>query len=94
MRYTKKMYVKIMPIDWIEGSIRWQLTSEERGVWADLIAFAGLCNQEGWICDKDKRPFPHDYLANRFNIQIELFEQTLKKCKAEGRIQENSSGIL
>lgn len=93
-RRTKRLYVKMFPIDSFEGSIRWQLDSAERGVWWDFLAFAGICAKDGWICDKDFRPFPHEFLANRFNVPIDLYQRTLDKCKEEGRIQENSKGLL
>lgn len=85
----KKLYVKLYPVDCFEGSIRYQLEADERGVWYDLIMFAGLCGKEGWICDKDNRGYPLTFIANRLNVDQELFDRTLKKCYEEGRLQDH-----
>lgn len=90
---NKLTWVKINVSGWLHGSIRWQLTPEERGVWADLIALAGQCLQGGKICDNDKRAFPMDYIANQFNISLELLTNTIDKCIQEGRI-EKQDGII
>jgi len=90
---ARKPWVKFYAIDCLEGSIRYQLDSAERGVWYDLLMFAGICDRPGIISDKDSRPYPHSFIANRLNIPIELFEETLAKCCEEGRTSENSDGI-
>ncbi|GAI45443.1 unnamed protein product, partial [marine sediment metagenome] len=77
----------------LQGSIRYQLEPDERGVWYDLLNFAAICAKPGMISDKDERPYPHDFIANRLNIEVELLERTLKKCIEEGRINENDNGI-
>ncbi len=45
------------------------------------------------IADRDKRPYPHPYIAHELHINEELLERTLGKCKAEGRLTENEHGI-
>lgn len=91
---TKRTWIKLYPQECINGSIRYQLEAGERGVWYDLLNFAALCDADtGSICDRDKRPYPHTFLANRFNIDLKLLESTIKKCAAEGRITEDETGI-
>ena len=90
---NRRTWVKFHIIDCLEGSIRYQLDPEERGVWYDLIMYSGLGTRPGVIADKDDRPYPHSFLANRLNIQLELLERTLKSCSEEGRIIENGTGI-
>jgi len=89
----RKTWIKLYPLDCLEGSIRYQLEADERGVWYDLLNFAAICATPGIIADKDGRPYPHSFIANRLNISLELFERTLKKCQEEGRIYENETGI-
>jgi len=89
----RRTWIKLYPLYCIEGSIRYQLEPDERGVWYDLLNFCGLCQIAGTISDKDGRPFPHSFIAGRLNIPIELLERTLQKCEKEGRISENSTGI-
>jgi len=90
---SKRTWIKLYPVDCLEGSIRWQLESDERGAWYDLLNYSALCAIPGLIADKDGRPFPHSFIANRLNITQELLKRTLKKCIEEGRIEENDSGI-
>ena len=89
----RRPWIKLYPIDCLQGSIRYQLESDERGVWYDLLNFAAICAKPGMISDKDGRPYPHAFIANRLNIEIELLERTLKKCTEEGRIHENDNGV-
>ena len=89
----RRPWLKLWAIECIEGSIRWQLEPDERGTWYDILALARICNQQGTIADRDGRPFPHTFIANRLNITLELFETTLTKCKDEGRCKEDEKGI-
>jgi len=70
------------------------MTSEERGVWADLIALAGECGQEGAIADNDGEALPRDFIANQFNIKQVLLDRVIAKCKHEGRIIEEQLGDI
>lgn len=89
----RRPWIKLYPIDCLEGSIRYQLEADERGVWYDLLNLAAIGSVPGTIADKDGRPYPHSFVANRLNIPVELLERTLDKCKEEGRIGENETGI-
>lgn len=89
----RRTWIKLYPVDCLDGSIRYQLESDERGVWYDLLNFSAICATAGVISDKDNRAFPHSFIANRLNVSLELLERTLDKCKEEGRIDEDSAGI-
>jgi hypothetical protein len=89
----QRRWIKLYPIECLEGSIRYQLEADERGVWYDLLNLAAICVEPGTISDRDSRPYPHTFIANRLNIPLELLDRTLKKCEEEGRIHENETGI-
>jgi len=89
----RRTWIKLYPIDCLEGSIRYQLEADERGVWYDLLNLSAICSTPGIIADKDNRPYPHSFIANRLNISQDLLETTLRKCIEEGRITENETGI-
>jgi uncharacterized protein (DUF1697 family) len=91
---SRRLWIKLYPMDCLDGSIRYQLEADERGVWYDLLNFSAVCALPGTIADKDERPYPHSFIANRLNISLELLEKTLRKCKEEGRIQEEDGGII
>ena len=90
---SKRAWVKLHINGMLNGSVRYQLEPEERATWVDLLCFAGLGVEPGTISDSDLRPYPHSFLANRFNIPLELLENTLTKCIQEGRISEDDNGI-
>ena len=90
---SKRAWVKLHINGLLNGSVRYQLEPGERATWIDLLCFAGLGIVPGVISDNDLRPYPHSFLANRFNIPVELLETTLKKCIKEGRIVEDGQGI-
>jgi len=90
----RRVWVKIWITGWLHGSIRWQMSPDERATWADLICLAGECGKEGAICDNDNRPFPRDYIANQLNIPQELLDRTIAKCRHEGRIDDRDDMIV
>ena len=90
---ARRKWIKIYPMECLNGSIRYQLTSEQRGTWYDLLNFSAICTNHGVISDRDGRPYPHDFIANRLNISVELLETTLKNCLEEGRVTEDEKGI-
>jgi len=89
----KRPWIKLHIIPCLEGSIRHQLDPAQRGVWYDLILFAGIQPEPGLIADSDQRPYPHSFIASRLNIELGLLDETLKACRVEGRITEDEHGI-
>jgi len=73
-------WFKVYYNGWLHGSIRAQLTSAERGVWADFLALAAESRYRGVICLGKNQPIPHIYLAASLNITVEELESTIKKC--------------
>lgn len=89
----KRPWIKMYPVDCLMGSINYQLDLAERCIWYELIYFSAICATPGVIADKDGRPFPHQFIANRLNAPLDVFERTVQKCVDEGRIVENDTGI-
>lgn len=89
----KRTWVKLWVNECLTGTIRFELTPEERSVWYDLIILAGQCRQPGILASNEKFPFPHQYIAGVLNIPIELLEQSLEKFKKADRIIEDENGI-
>ena len=92
-RGQRRTWIKLHITGMLHGSVRWQLSAEERATWVDLLCLAGECSKEGKICDNDGRPYPLDFVANQLNIPIVLLTGTIEKCKKEGRITDKS-GLL
>lgn len=92
-RSQRRTWIKLYCYERLHGSVAYQLTPAERSVWDELLCLAGLCGMDGLIADKDKRPFPHSYIAHELHISEDLLESTLVKCKDETRIKEDEHGI-
>ena len=89
----RRTWVKMWVNESLEGTIRFDFTPAERGVWYDLILMAGRCRLPGVISANENTPYPHSYIAGILNVDLELLETTIQKCKESGRIEENERGI-
>ncbi len=86
-------WIKLWTEEWLDGSIRMELSPSERSIWADLLALSGRSRVPGLIQANNGVPYTHNYLAGRFNVSEELLETTLKKCSIQKRIIEDENGI-
>jgi hypothetical protein len=89
-------YNKIDSYRWINGSIRQDLTPDERSVWADFLALAGLTREprRGFIERSEGIAYPKEVLLSMLNIKEELFDRTISKCSAEGRLKVYPDGSM
>jgi hypothetical protein len=62
-------------------------------VFVDLIAMARESRNPPFIQANPTTAYPHSWLASKLNIALDLLEEALEVCKAQGRISENSTGI-
>jgi len=92
-RPTKRAWVKLWVEECLSGTIRFNLTPEERSIWYDLIVLGGRCRVPGKISANENIAFPHSYIAGIFNVPERLFNQALDKLKATGRVNEDETGI-
>lgn len=85
-------YLKIFGQEWLEGSIRVDLDSAGRGVWADLLAMAQISRRVGYIERSEGLPYGDEELALRFKIPLELLQSVIAICKQEGRLRQLKDG--
>jgi len=89
----RRTWVKMWVNECLRGSVRFDFTPAERGVWYDLVILAGNCRIPGVISANESTPYPHSYIAGLLNIDPGLLETTLEKCKRSDRIKETKRGI-
>lgn len=89
----RRKWVKFWVNECLEGTVRFDFSPAERGVWYDLIMLAGRCRVPGTISANEHTAYPHSYIAGLLNVELELLETTLKKCVDSGRVTEDSEGI-
>lgn len=86
-------WIKLWIAECLEGSIRFDLTPEQRSVWYDLLLLAGKSRTAGLISQDGQTPYPNQYIAGMLNIPLTLLEQAVEKFQATGRIEVTSQGI-
>lgn len=79
---------------WLTGSIRQQLNSAERGVWADLLAMANESRFRGTICRAKGIPYQREYLAAYLEIPITLLNSTIEKCSKDENADDPNTRIM
>lgn len=89
-------YHKIDSFRWLNGSIREDLVPDERSVWADLLALAGLTRdpRRGYIERSEGIPYRKSALLSMLNVTEELFDRAVAKCVTEGRLQVLLDGTM
>lgn len=86
-------FFKIFSREWLEGSIRFECSEAERGLFADLLAMANESRQRGIIQANPTTPYPYSWIASKLNTSIEFLEKCLQKFELQERINENADGI-
>jgi len=87
-------WVKLWIKESLLGTIREDLTAEERGVWYDFLLLAGNSRIPGIICANSTTPMPVKRIAGILNISEALVKQSIKKFLTSGRIKLDEQGII
>lgn len=87
-----KRYIRLYTNEWLDGSIRSDLTPAERSVWGDLMTMAGISRREGYIERSKGIAYSHVALASRFVIPLKLLDSCIAKCLNEGRLTALKDG--
>lgn len=87
-------WVKLWVKEALLGTIREDLTSEERGTWYDFLLLAGNSRIPGVICANKTTAMPVKRIAAILNITEPLVSKCIKKFKESGRITVNRNGLI
>lgn len=90
---TPQSWLRLWTRGWLDGSIRFDMSPEQRSVFLDLCALARQSRNPPWVQANPQMGYPHEWLAQRLNIPLELLEDTLQVCIQQERIEENGQGI-
>ncbi len=88
-----RQWIKLWVRESLTGTMRFDFTPAERGVWYDLLLLTGNCRLDGIIAAGPGCPYPYEWIAGTLNITMKLLKTTLLKCKQSDRITENGDGI-
>ena len=87
-------WVKLWIKESLLGTVREDLTPEERGTWYDFLLLAGNSRVPGTICSNKKSPMPTKRIAQILNISEPLVTRCVKKFIKSGRIELNEEGSM
>lgn len=90
--------MKLWVNEWLTGTVRWQLTPQQRSIWADLLALAGRSRFPGIVCSGETNgelsPFPMDYLCSVFRCSEADVSEAFRLFVEQGRIVINKIGVI
>jgi replisome organiser protein len=97
-RPSRRNWVKLWVNEWLTGTMRFQLSQEQRSLWADLLALAGASRMPGIICSGNTNGvldgYPSDYLCGILRWNLEEFGKAIELFKEQGRISIDGAGVI
>lgn len=97
-RPSSRSWVKLWVNEWLTGTVRWQLTPQQRSIWADLLALAGRSRYPGLVCSGETNgvlsPFPMDYLCSVFRCSEPDVQEAFRLFVEQGRIVIDGTGVI
>ena len=87
-------WIKLWIKEGLLGSIREDLTPEERATWWDFLLLAGNCRVPGTISANKVTPMPVKRIAGILNISEILVRRCIKKFEESGRIELDLNGVI
>lgn len=92
-RPSRRNWIKLWTNEWLTGTIRWQLSKDERSIWADLLCLAGTSRFPGIIAsgyESDNASplmgYPLHWLADQCGCDAEQMLPTIHKLQQQDRI--------
>lgn len=79
---------------WLEGSIRVDLDSSGRGVWADMLALASISRRAGYLERSIGIPYSEEELADKFMVDLKEVQKVIFICINEGRLARDENNTL
>lgn len=97
-RPSRRSWIKLWVSEWLDGTVRWQLTQQQRAMWTDLLALAGYSRFPGYVTpgtDGDGLiGYPMQHLASVFRCSMAEASETLQVLENQGRITIDKNGVI
>jgi len=90
----KRKWIKLWIDECLTGTIREELSPEERSVWYDSLLLAGRNRPPGRISANENTSITPKRLASIMNIPTTLLERSMKKFQKTGRVKIDRNGVI
>jgi len=90
----KRKWIKLWIDECLTGTIREDVTPEERSVWYDFLLVAGRNRPPGCISANENTPLSPKRLASILNIPVGLLTRATDKFRESGRIYIDQEGVI
>ena len=87
-------WVKLWIKECLIGTIREELSPEERGVWYDFLLLAGHSRVPGVICSNEDTPLSVKRIAEILNTPALLIQKCITKFQESGRIAVDENNCI
>ena len=87
-------WFKVETEGWLQGSIRMDLSPEQRGIWIDLLALASNTRlRDGTLRFAPGKPMPREWIASTLRVTVELLNSAIEACLADTNKHDNKHRI-
>jgi len=90
----KRKWIKLWIDECLTGTIREDLSPDERSVWYDFLIFSGKNRPAGCVSANEDTPISRKRLAAILNIPLPLLNRSIKRFEKSGRIEIDLKGII
>lgn len=97
-RPSRRNWIKLWTHEWLTGTLRWQLTPEQRAMWADLLALAGDSRFPGMVTPGESGGkligYPAAYFAGLFRCSEDTVVKAFDIFEEQNRIKVCEDGAI
>ncbi len=93
-RNDRRPWIKLFVDECLRGTIREDLTAEERGIWYDFLILAGANRVRGRISANETQAYTTARVAAILNVKENVISRCIVKFLAQGRIAVDEAGII
>jgi N-terminal phage replisome organiser (Phage_rep_org_N) len=97
-RPSRRNWVKLWVNEWLTGTVRFEMSPAQRGMWADLLAMGGASRHPGFIAAGETNGklygYPDDYLCGIFRCTPKFLKETLALFEQQDRVRRSKNRVI
>lgn len=93
-RNDRRPWIKLFVDECLRGTIREELTAEERGIWYDFLVLAGANRIRGRISANETQGYSAARVASILNVRENTVSRCVGKFLEQGRITVDENDVI